>query len=133
MIPAFDENGYLPPGIHAAALEEVAARFGRDSELRRVEMESVRWMVDLAWRAGVQRVVINGSFVTDALEPNDVDCILLVGSDFPSDATAFEELRGGFPFMTMDMVDQENFDVYVNQFFASDRKDIPKGMIEVVR
>jgi hypothetical protein len=32
----------------------------------------------------VQRVVVNGSFVTDKLEPNDVDCVLLiVGRAFP--------------------------------------------------
>jgi len=40
-------------------------------------MESVCWMVDLAIRPGVQRIVLNGSFVTDIMEPNDVDCVLL--------------------------------------------------------
>ena len=88
MIPPFDEHGYLPPGIHAATLDEIDARFGRESELRSVQMESLRWLVDLARRAGVLRLVINGSFVTDAYEPNDVDCVLLVGVYFPSDADA---------------------------------------------
>ena len=74
MVPGFNEHGYLPPGVHGATLEEVADRFGQGSELRRVEMESLRWMVDLAWRAGVLRIVVNGSFVADTLEPNDVDC-----------------------------------------------------------
>ena len=36
MIPSFDEHGYLPPGIHPATLDEIEARFGRESELRRV-------------------------------------------------------------------------------------------------
>ncbi|MDZ4685866.1 MAG: hypothetical protein SH850_12425 [Planctomycetaceae bacterium] len=52
MIPPFNDSGALPPGVHPATLDEIAARFGRDSELRRVQMESVRWMVDLAIRAG---------------------------------------------------------------------------------
>lgn len=71
MIPPFEDNGYLPPGIHRATLDEIGARFGRESELREVQMESIRWLVDLAKRAGVERLIINGSFVTDVPEPND--------------------------------------------------------------
>ena len=33
MIPSFENNGYLPPGIHRATLDEVGARFGREAEL----------------------------------------------------------------------------------------------------
>ena len=71
MLPDFNEHGYLPPGLHRATLEEIAVRFGKQSELRRVQIESLRWLVDLARRAGIERLIINGSFVTDALEPND--------------------------------------------------------------
>jgi hypothetical protein len=52
MIPPFDNSGCLPPGVHLATLAEIEARFGAQSELRRVQMESVRWMVGLAVRAG---------------------------------------------------------------------------------
>ncbi len=75
MIPAFNDKGYLPPGLHQATVKEIHARFGRDSGLRRVQMESLRWLVELARRAGARRIVVNGSFVTDKLEPNDVDCV----------------------------------------------------------
>ena len=51
MIPPFDDTGVLPPGVHPATLDEIEARFGRQSELRRVQMESVQWMVELAIRA----------------------------------------------------------------------------------
>ncbi len=54
MIPPFNESGFLPAGVHPATLAEVEQRFGGPSELRRVQMESVRWMIDLALRAGVQ-------------------------------------------------------------------------------
>ena len=85
MIPPFDENGYLPPGIHPASLDEIKDRFGGESELRRVQIESLQWLVDLARRAGVKRLVINGSFTTDVFEPNDVDCVLLIEAGFPRD------------------------------------------------
>ena len=51
MIPPFDDRGYLPPGIPAGSLEAVEARFGRDSEVRRVQMESIRWLLEIAKRA----------------------------------------------------------------------------------
>src|SRR5437588_2868820 len=85
MIPDFDDNGYLPAGIHAAGLGEIALRFGHEPELRRVQVDSLRWLVDLAKRVGVQRIIVNGSFVTDKWEPNDVDCALLRAETFPQD------------------------------------------------
>lgn len=132
MIPSFDDSGFLPPGVHPATLAEIEARFGRDSELRRAQMESVRWMVELAVRAGVQRIVLNGSFVTDIMEPNDVDCVLLVGPDFPKDPSAEKDILAGLPFLDVGLVDAEEFDYFVNRFFAFDRVRQSKGMIEVV-
>jgi hypothetical protein len=132
MIPEFNDDGYLPPGIHPATLEEIAARFGQETELRRVQMESLRWLVDLAKRAGVQRLVVNGSFVTDKPEPNDVDCVLLIGSDFPRDASAEAELIEGLPFIQMELLMQEGFEHLTERVFATDRDLVPKGMIGVL-
>jgi hypothetical protein len=132
MIPAFDEQGYLPPGIHGAALDEIAARFGKESELRRVEMESLRWLVDLARRVGVLRIIVNGSFVTDVYEPNDVDCALLIGANYPSDAGADAELQQGLPFMQAELLNQEAFDYYVGTLYGTDRRGVPKGIVEVL-
>ena len=132
MIPPFNDSGYLPPGLHAATLAQIEDRFAHQSELRRVQMESIRWMVDLAVRAGVQRIVLNGSFVTDIMEPNDVDCVLLVGPGFPRNAAAETEILGGLPFLDIALVGPADFDDFVNDLFAADRLGAPKGMIEVV-
>ena len=133
MIPPFDHRGYLPPGIHSATLDEIDARFGQESELRRIEMESLRWLAALAGRAGVLRVVINGSFVTDAYEPNDVDCVQLLAADFPRDAAAEAELVNGLPFLDISLVHQEGWDEMVEKVFSMDRRRNVKGMIEVER
>lgn len=132
MIPSFAEHGYLPPGLHPASLDEVAARFGLESELRRVQMESLRWLVGAARRAGVVRLVINGSFVTEVFEPNDVDCVLLIGPGFPRDKGAGVELIAGLPFLEINLVNQLDFDLLVEKFFATDRQSVPKGMVEVI-
>jgi hypothetical protein len=56
MIPPFNELRYLPAGLHRATLAEIAERFGAASELRRVQMESVGWMVEVP--KGVIEVVL---------------------------------------------------------------------------
>ena len=95
-------------------------------------MESLFWLVELARRAGVRRIIVNGSFVTDKLEPNDVDCVLLIGVGFPSDVAAAADLLSGLPFINMELVDQEAFEQFTEKTFATDRDLIPKGMIEVI-
>jgi hypothetical protein len=100
VLPDFNDDGYLPPGVHLATFDEVAVRFGEESELRRVQLESLRWLIDLARRAGVLRLIVNGSFVTDVFEPNDVDCVLLVDREFPRDPIAEIELKQGLPSRT---------------------------------
>jgi len=132
MIPSFNDSGCLPPGVHRAALDEIDTRFGRESELRRVQMESVRWMVDLAVRAGVRRIVLNGSFVTETLEPNDVDCVLLIEPGFPADSDAEAQLNAGLPFLELKLVERAEFDVFVNDVFGTDRMGVAKGVIEVI-
>lgn len=132
MIPDFDSEGYLPPGIHPATVEEISARFGKDSELRQVQMESLIWMIELARRAGADRIVVNGSFVTDKLEPNDIDCVLLIGARFPLDEKAEAELLDGVPFINLELVDEEAFRLFTEKTFATDRDLVPKGMIEVL-
>ena len=133
MIPEFNHSGYLPPGIHPATLGEIAARFGTEPELRRVQMESLRWMIGAAWKAGVERIVVNGSFVTDKWEPNDVDCVLLIGPTYPLDDHADAELQIGLPFITMELVDRARFAEYTDAIFGTDRAGFPKGLVEVLR
>lgn len=95
-------------------------------------MESVRWMVDLARRAGVQRIILNGSFTTDIIEPNDVDCVVLMPRGRPRDVDAFRELQAGLPFLDITIARSRRFGEYVDDIFAADRFQTPKGMIEVL-
>jgi hypothetical protein len=66
------------------------------------------------------------------MEPNDVDCLLLIGRGFPANAAAEAELDAGLPFLEMKVVRQADFEEFVNVTFGTDRMGVPKGMIEVV-
>ena len=105
---------------------------GSESELRRVQMQSLNWLLDLVKRAGVERIVIDGSFVTDIFEPNDVDCVLLIDPDHPYDSAALDAIAAGLPFLDVQLVEREDFKMLVDEFFATDRLATPKGLIEVI-
>jgi hypothetical protein len=132
MIPEFDERGYLPPGLHKATIEEIEQRFGRQSELRRVQMESLQWLFDLLRGERFLKIVINGSFTTDEYEPNDIDCVILMDKDDFLTKEAEQKIVDGLPFLDIDIVTQEMFDFYVKDLFSTDRRRTPKGMIEVI-
>jgi hypothetical protein len=75
---------------------------------------------------------VNGSFVTDALEPNDVDCALMIGEDFPRELAAEAELLAGLPFLELHLLRAEQYERFIDRIFATDRSLTPKGMIEIV-
>lgn len=71
-IPAFDDRGHLPPGVYQVTLADIEARLTWNSTRRRLFRGLKRALVNLA-RAGVTRVLINGSFVTAKDRPKDID------------------------------------------------------------
>jgi hypothetical protein len=101
MIPALNDKGYLPPGIHRATLGQLLERFGHGSEQRLAQAESLRWLIPVCIRAGITRLLVNGSFVTNRAEPNDVDCALLQGPSYNAFSVEAAELRQGLPFLEL--------------------------------
>jgi len=47
MIPDFNENGYLPKGIHIASINEVEKRFGKSSSKRKELFKGFKSLVNL--------------------------------------------------------------------------------------
>ncbi len=83
-IPAFNEDGFLPTGIHDCTVEELKVRFGtfQQSDRRPQLFARLEAFLAEARASGiVQSVLVNGSFVTVAPEPNDIDLIVIVAPD----------------------------------------------------
>ncbi|NVM29289.1 MAG: hypothetical protein HWN65_10660 [Candidatus Helarchaeota archaeon] len=72
MIPDFDDNGLLPPGIHWATWNELYDKFGTTVHRKRL-LVGLRTALQSLKQAGCRRVYINGSFVTAKEIPNDFD------------------------------------------------------------
>lgn len=95
-------------------------------------MESIRWLVELGQRAGMRRLILDESFTTGIIEPNDVDCALWIPDSDDVDVQALLELRAGLPFIDVTILRTRNrFDMFAKDLFSSDRLGRAKGVIEV--
>ena len=72
MIPVFDVDGNLPPGIHFGAWDELVARFGHTAHRQRL-LAGLRAALQSLKYAGCRRVYVDGSFVTAKEQPGDFD------------------------------------------------------------
>jgi hypothetical protein len=82
-LPGFNADGELPIGLHAASLQEAQVRFGVGSAQRKALALRLERIHHLATGTGhLARVVVFGSFITDKLDPNDVDIFLLMEDSF---------------------------------------------------
>ena len=133
MFPPFDNRGYLPPGIHRCTIDELAERFGHGSPERLVEMSELREFFAWCRQMGIGRALINGSFTTSKVAPNDVDVVVLLGEDDPSlEKPRFDD-DTRWPFLhIMVTPNEEAYQGWATVTFASDRRNRPKGIVEVM-
>jgi hypothetical protein len=133
MLPHFDENGNLPPGIHRATFEEIAERFGSGSGEREVEIKELSRFIECAKSVGAKRLIIDGSFVTNKLAPNDVDIVVLPGDRYPTDPPVFEEEETRWPFLHVHVAaDEQDMHDWISRDFGTDRYNRLKGVVEVI-
>lgn len=81
-IPPFRPDEYLPEGLYLASEAEALFRFGSATQWRRPLAIRLREWIDLARQVGGRRMLVDGSFVTTKTEPNDIDTVILLPSDF---------------------------------------------------
>lgn len=80
-IPALDENGFLPAGVHDASLDELRQRFGRFQETeKRVTLQGLleTFLTEARATGLVAAVIVNGSFTTAKARPSDIDLIVVL-------------------------------------------------------
>jgi hypothetical protein len=130
MIPAFDDYGNLPTGIHRATIEEIRVRFGDGSPEREAQMAELIDFVNWCRSARILRVIVNGSFVTGKLAPLDVDVIILPDLSAPQNELPNDLV---FPFLQIiTAADNEDLEAWSFDDFGTDRLGRTKGVIEVI-
>jgi hypothetical protein len=136
-IPAFNDEGQLPPGEHQATLDEIAFRFGRSSVRRSQLQEGLHNAVTNFKAAGIQRIWINGSFTSDKVEPNDIDgCweyhsnvdLSILDPVFLMESRIGMKRKFGLDFFLADWIEGST-GIPFPHFFQVDRNGHAKGII----
>ncbi len=140
-IPGLTKDGILPRGMHRATPEEVRWAFGWASPRRAKLMAALEEAVGWVKKAGVKRILVDGSFVTAKKEPQDVDLVFLVSQEFNNLMErgdlyvrwVIDEARKERPKL-LDIflaVEEEDWASWV-RFFEGDALHGRKGLVEVV-
>jgi hypothetical protein len=141
VIPEFDENGNLPPGVHWCEWEEFEERFGTDFKRNNMILGLVLAMTQLK-AAGARTIYIDGSFVTSKEDPKDFDAC------YDRETVDMNHLRVNAPrlFNHQDRNAQKakyrgeifpsdqpvgNYGENSFEFFQKDRKQRKKGIIAI--
>jgi hypothetical protein len=141
VIPEFDENGNLPPGVHFCEWEEFNEKFGTNYKRERM-IEGLLLAMTQLKAAGCRTIYINGSFVTSEPDPNDFDAC------YDRETVDMDDLRVNAPrlFNHYDRNAQKakyrgeifpsdqpvgNYGENSFEFFQKDRRQRKKGIIAI--
>jgi SAM-dependent methyltransferase len=76
-LPVLTAAGTLPGGIHLATLAEIQRHFGDNTDRRRQVFAVLEDIYNYSIQAGINRILLGGSFVTAKDFPGDLDAVLL--------------------------------------------------------
>ncbi|MEQ9548643.1 MAG: hypothetical protein RIM23_03340 [Coleofasciculus sp. G3-WIS-01] len=114
MIPKFDENGNLPPGVHFCEWEEFQERFG--TTLKRQNMiDGLELAMTQLKAAGCRTIYIDGSFVTSKPNPGDFDAC------WEPEDMDYDYLRKNAPRLLNHLDRSSQKSTYKGELFRSDQ------------
>jgi hypothetical protein len=101
--------------------------------VRLPEMSELLHFIEAARKAGVRRPLVNGSFVTGKLSPNDVDIVVLPDPDHHRQRPGLGSDELVWPFLQIIVAaDDADFEAWAARQFGTDRTRRPKGVVEVI-
>jgi len=114
------DEGFLPPGVHGATLEEVDERYGYGKR-RKELLRSFETALNQMRNCGVEWVYLGGSFVTEKPRPGDIDGCF--------DLTAKVDQKLMFPFLPVNEANRAMVRlIYKMEFFPSQMIERDSGV-----
>lgn len=110
-IPDFEQDGFLPIGIHDCTIEEISDRFGRfqTTDQRPSLNEGLISYINELRLANIGKyLIVNGSFVTTKDKPSDIDVLLVLRDDV--------DLTGDLPPFRRNAFSRK----YINKYYKLD-------------
>ena len=145
-IPALNKEGFLPAGVFDCSLKDIREHFGsfRGSDHRARLFARLEELFRVMKQSGLfETLIVDGSFVTDKLMPNDIDLIAILRprhnferdlpmSEYALVSRAMLRRRFGFDVVVAER-DTHLYKTYV-EFFSRvrDNPDMRKGLLRLI-
>lgn len=142
-LPAWTPEGYLPPGVYRANLEDFTARFAFNDH-RRAQLLRAEPMLNRLKAQGFESIYSTGSFTSTKPNPTDLDMLIHTGNMSESAGYVLSDLRGiphgqtvmnakrlyGVDLWQGKTVDGAACDHF--KFFSLNRQDQPVGIVQLM-
>jgi hypothetical protein len=130
-LPPFNNDGILPPGIWTCDGREFIDRFCQ-SDYRKPFAKAVEDVFDFATAKGALRVIVGGSFVTNAGTPADLDCVIVFQEEnqIPDHTESLEIEATGLDIFFCSATQQKLLGAFV-KMLSRNRRDREVGIVEV--
>jgi hypothetical protein len=80
-IPSLTDDGLLPDGVHDCSIEEIKSAFGwfgSSGKRSRLFQKLVEYVESVRDTDLIVDIIVDGSFVTSAADPDDIDLLVAV-------------------------------------------------------
>ena len=84
MLPKFNESGFLPEGVWDCTIDEFISRFAvftRSDQRLRLFGKLQQLLSEISKIDFICEIIIDGSYVTDKDEPNDIDIVFSLNEE----------------------------------------------------
>lgn len=145
MLPRFTENGFLPQGIWECSIEEFISRFAifQKTDRRVLLFSKLENLLSEISRINlIKDILIDGSYVTNQIEPNDIDIIIVLDRQSESIEIPFwvlntldsNLLRKKYQFDVKVVIDGSHTYFEYLDFFQNVRQsNLRKGLVRLIR
>ena len=143
VIPEFDENGNLPPGIHFCEWNEFKDRLGTNFTRQRM-IDGLELAMSHLKAAGCRTIYIDGSFVTSKEKPGDfdacwedngvdIDYLKLIAPTLYNFVQRRAEQKTKYKgeFFPSNYLANDSGTAYIDFFQFDTRKNTPKGILAI--
>lgn len=129
----FDEDGKLGPGLHSITANEFIDFFCKNGKRKGYE-HAITNIFDYAMANGATRLIIGGSFITQAEKPNDLDCMMVFSDErhIPTfvDCAQIDNLEYDILYSSEQM--PQSIDTYI-KLMSTDKHGFDDGGVVEVR
>ncbi|TYS17522.1 hypothetical protein FZC78_06490 [Rossellomorea vietnamensis] len=131
MIPSLNNRGKLPIGIHNCSGEDVIYRYC-NTEIRKRFQKPITDLLNFAFKTNAEYLFIGGSFITNELDPNDIDCLIVYNENKQIPNNKEEVLIGGMhiDLMFASLENRSIIDAYLH-LFSHNRFSEEVGVLQI--